>query len=133
MRGGAAAAAPAAVARETGNATAKAAPAAEKTAAQQAAAKGASAGAARAGSGLTKAESAGLRQLFGNSNRGSKQLLGRLTGGEKVALPPGVTSQTLRTYREIAVKSISQGKDTLGVQAARKEAIDALLKQQTPK
>ena len=48
--------------------------------------------------------------------------------GETVKLPQGVTTQTLQTYRGIAENAIRAGKDTLGVQAARAEAIDLLLK-----
>jgi hypothetical protein len=85
--------------------------------------------AARAGvQALTKAESAGLRQLFGNSTKGVESLLGRLRAGDKVPLPEGITTQTLQTYRQVAEKAISAGKDTLGVQALRREAIDLLLK-----
>lgn len=70
----------------------------------------------------------GLKDLFGKSMKGAQELLGRLRGGEAVSLPPGVTPQTLQTYRGLAEKAIQAGKDTLGVQAARKEAIDLLLK-----
>jgi hypothetical protein len=84
--------------------------------------------AARAGTALSKAEVAGLRSLFGKSKEGADALLSRLRAGEAVPLPQGVTTQTLQTYRGIAEKAIQAGKDTLGVQAARKEAIDLLLK-----
>ena len=84
--------------------------------------------AARAGAALSKAEVGGLRELFGKSAKGAGELLGRLRAGESVTLPPEVTPQTLQTYRTIAENAIQAGKDTLGVQAARKEAIDLLLK-----
>jgi hypothetical protein len=47
--------------------------------------------------------------------------------GETVHLPQGVSTQTLQNYRRIE-DAIQAGKDTLSVQAARKEAIDLLLK-----
>jgi hypothetical protein len=90
------------------------------------------AGAERAGAALSKEEAAGLRDLFGKSINGAQELLGRLRAGESVPLPSGVTQQTLEKYRTIAENAIQTGKDTLGVQAARQEAIDALLKGRGP-
>jgi hypothetical protein len=46
-----------------------------------------------------------------------------------VALPEGVSVETLQQYREVANAAVQAGKDSLGVQAARIKAIDILLKQ----
>lgn len=88
--------------------------------------------AARAGAALSQTEVVGLRNLFGTSTEGVQALLGRLRAGEAIALPQGVTVRTLQTYRGIAENAIRLGKDTLGVQAARKEAIELLLKAGSP-
>lgn len=48
--------------------------------------------------------------------------------GASVKLPPGVTGETLVKYRELAIRAIGAGKDTLGVQAKRVEIIDAILR-----
>jgi hypothetical protein len=71
----------------------------------------------------------GLRDLFGRSMGGVNGLLDRLRTGESVSLPQGVTPETLRAYRDVAAEAIAAGKDTLGVQQARQEAIDLLLEQ----
>jgi RHS repeat-associated protein len=78
---------------------------------------------------LTSAETSGLRDLFGKSTQGAEQLLGRLRAGQNVPLPPGVTPDTLSNYRAIAEQAIAAGKDTLGVQAMRRAAIDILQRQ----
>ncbi|HEY2410272.1 MAG TPA: hypothetical protein VGI10_29910 [Polyangiaceae bacterium] len=82
----------------------------------------------RAGATLSKAEVRGLRELFGKGKAGAEALASRIRAGESVQLPQGVTRTTLGIYRGLAERAISLGKDArLGVQAARKEAIDLLL------
>jgi RHS repeat-associated protein len=78
---------------------------------------------------FTPAETEGLRQLFGKSDEGARALLQKLSDGQLIALPKNVTVDTLVKYREIAQNAISQGKDALGVQAMRLEAIDRILSQ----
>jgi hypothetical protein len=55
-------------------------------------------------------------------------LLKLLKAGETITLPETVTADTLRKYLEIAETAIRNGRDPLGVQAARREAINLLLK-----
>jgi RHS repeat-associated protein len=81
---------------------------------------------------LSPAESAGLRDLFDRSSEGAASLRNRLRAGIFVPLPGGVTESSLLTYREIAARTIAEKSDKLGVQAARIEAIDLLLKQMKP-
>ena len=88
----------------------------------------AAAAASKAASGLTYQEVSGLKEFFGRSLDGANQLLERLNAGESVPLPEGVTPETLQKYRDIAERAIQQGKDNLGVQQARREAIDIFLK-----
>jgi len=78
------------------------------------------------------------RRRLDDVRRGSKtviarregigELLERLNSSRNVPLPDGVTPETLLRYREIAEQAIRSGKDTLGVQAKRIEAIDELLR-----
>ena len=44
-------------------------------------------------------------------------------------VPPGITRQALELYREIARRAIAEGKDQLGVQAARLKLIEQALRQ----
>ncbi len=88
--------------------------------------------ATRAGAILSKAEVRGLTQLFGKSTEGAQALLSQLRAGQAVPLPPGVTPQTLEAYGVLAQRAITLGKDTLGVQALRLEAINLLLKGSLP-
>jgi RHS repeat-associated protein len=85
------------------------------------------AAASAAGGGFSRTEVEGLRELFGRGVQGANSLLERLQSGE-VNLPETVTPDTLRRYREIAESAITAGKDTLGVQEARRQAIDLLLR-----
>jgi RHS repeat-associated protein len=77
---------------------------------------------------ISPKEVVGLRNLFGKGVQGAESLLGRLRAGESVPLPEGVTRGTLENYRGVATRAIEAGKDKLGVQALRREAIDLLLK-----
>jgi hypothetical protein len=70
----------------------------------------------------------GLRQLFGRSVAGAEALLDLLEAGGPLTLPDGVTVDVLLQYRELAVEAIASGKDILGVQALRVEAIDLILR-----
>jgi hypothetical protein len=78
---------------------------------------------------FSQAETRGLRELFGRNVPGAQDLLSRLARGEQVALPEGVTRETLEVYKEVARSSIEAGKDTIGVQQLRLEALDGLLSQ----
>jgi RHS repeat-associated protein len=104
------------------------APAIVEALAYRAAAAAAPVVAARAASGLTYQEVSGLKEFFGRSLDGANQLLERLNTGESVQLPESVTPETLQKYRDIAEKAIQQGKDNLGVQQARRAAIDLFLR-----
>lgn len=76
--------------------------------------------------GLSDLERAGLRDLFGSSTTGAQNLLNQLAEGP-VTLPENVTAQTLQTYADIAQNAIDAGKDTLGVQDMRLQAINIIL------
>jgi RHS repeat-associated protein len=71
---------------------------------------------------------AALRALFGRGLQGIEALLARLLAGERITLPPGITAELLRQYREVAVRAIESGRDTTGVQALRVQAIDHILR-----
>ena len=75
---------------------------------------------------LTPAETRGLTELFGKRPDGAKALLDRLAQGP-VNLPANVTRQTLEKYAQIAQNAIDLGKDKIGTQALRLEAIRRLL------
>jgi len=75
------------------------------------------------------AENAGLRALFGREARGARASIDRLMAGERVVLPEGVTPDTLRRYLELADRIVKAGLDTVGTQAARRQAIELLLNQ----
>lgn len=54
-------------------------------------------------------------------------MISRIANGTFVR-PQGLTDKALRQYRNVAVEMIARGKDGLGTQAKRIEAIDSLLK-----
>jgi RHS repeat-associated protein len=84
------------------------------------------------GGGIPKfstAENQGLRTLFGKSTAGADALLARLGRGELPSIPKGVTKETLLNYRKVAEFAIKQGKDSLGVQQRRLQAVDRLLEE----
>ena len=68
-----------------------------------------------------------LRNLFGRGREGAENALGKLSSGGK--LPPGLTKNTLDTYKKIAQKTIEEGIDKKGVQAERLRVIDEAMKQ----
>jgi hypothetical protein len=73
-----------------------------------------------------------LSQLFKGGGKegsvlGAQRLLDQISQGP-VDLPPSVTPEVLERYADIARKAISQGRDKLGVQALRLNAINELLK-----
>jgi RHS repeat-associated protein len=76
---------------------------------------------------FTPEESQLLRDLFGKNVLGAQNLLDRLAQGQ-VNLPPGLTQQVLQRYADIAQRYIDAGRDTLGVQALRLQALKQLLK-----
>jgi RHS repeat-associated protein len=71
------------------------------------------------------AETAGLKQLFGQGVPGAQRLVNRLRSGENVPLPPGVTPETLQNYKD-TVSGIPKTSDA-PVNVLRFEAIDILL------
>lgn len=58
---------------------------------------------------------------------GAESMISRIANGTFVR-PQGLTDKALRQYRNVAVEMIARGKDGLGTQAKRIEAIDSLLK-----
>jgi hypothetical protein len=81
---------------------------------------------------FSKEEVEGFRELFGQGGEGSvkgaQRLLDRLAEGP-VELPSGVTQESLERYLDVAQRAIDAGKDNLGVQELRKQAIQKLLQQ----
>jgi hypothetical protein len=76
---------------------------------------------------FTPLEAQGLRQLFGKGPASAQNLLDQLARGH-VALPPGVTKQTLQTYATVTETAIKSGIDKVGTQALRLQAIYHLLR-----
>ena len=77
------------------------------------------------GGNFTPEENAGLRKLFGRGLKGAEDTLGR----ETIEIPEGVTSGTLKRYKEIAEDAIARGRDKTGVQKERIKIIDRLSSQ----
>jgi hypothetical protein len=77
---------------------------------------------------FSPAETRGLAELFGKRPEGAQALLDRLAQGP-VSLPADVTRQTLEKYAQVAQNAIDLGKDKIGTQALRLEAIRRLLNQ----
>ena len=66
-----------------------------------------------------------LASFFGSRTSRLGALVARLAGGSR--LPPGVTTRILALYRQFARWAVLRGRDTMGIQAARAEAIDRII------
>jgi RHS repeat-associated protein len=69
---------------------------------------------------LTQQQKLLLRQWMGRAAQGARNAMGQ-------ALPRGLNRDTLIAYREIALRMIARGLDTVGTQAARLALIDQAL------
>jgi len=78
---------------------------------------------------FAQAETQGLQALFGKGPGGAQALLDAASSGS-VALPEGITANTLETYLKLADATVASGTDTVGTQALRAAAIRAILAQQ---
>jgi RHS repeat-associated protein len=77
---------------------------------------------------FTPQEVAVLRQTFGQSVQGARDILQQIEQGT-FERPAGSTAELLRRYERIAIEAIRQGNDKLGVQARRLEIIRRLTSQ----
>jgi RHS repeat-associated protein len=74
---------------------------------------------------FSASETTALRGLFGNSTSGVKALIQSIESGA-FRPPPGITTQLLQRYGAVAERAILAGKDKIGVQVLRLEAIKLL-------
>ena len=80
---------------------------------------------------FTPAQNAAMEKLFKGGGKegsvpGAQRLLDQIAQGG-FEMPPDVTTDMLRTYRDVAISSISRGRDKNGVQVLRLRAVNQLL------
>ena len=78
---------------------------------------------------LMKKATKGLKwgQLWGTGPEGAASTLEKLKQGQTILLPPGIGTQNLEAYKNIALSALAQGAKENEVQRLRLEIIEILL------